>query len=344
MNLKSFVLCGIMLPCAMAILACSDSETSNPIANGPTGAFVGVKYHMTLDEANQNFLLNRTYNQDVCIRQNEQYEFTTIVGSSYAERDYAFIGDTLVTFNKKYQEDYGEVFVGGTNGQIRNKWRLMNECRFIPENNSIKCATAEELGSKALHTITYYEFTQDTLYSSVMDLNGKVLDPESQNKDEYDDFTDSYYMQNNMYVVVAVHEGTVLDGFNHPEELFFGSDVDDYAQRNGIVINSRTKNYISFTYKSQTFEMEFTKALKLFNGNGSHVEIDATFKSDNGTCRLNYMSEDKVTSDVCKAENASWLEFYPEPSNGNLSYDKATRYHIGNATEFKKCIESLVKK
>ena len=157
MNLKSFVLCGIMLPCAMAILACSDSETSNPIANGPTGAFVGVKYHMTLDEANQNFLLNRTYNQDVCIRQNEQYEFTTIVGSSYAERDYAFIGDTLVTFNKKYQEDYGEVFVGGTNGQIRNKWRLMNECRFIPESNSIKCATAEELGSKALHTITYYE-------------------------------------------------------------------------------------------------------------------------------------------------------------------------------------------
>jgi hypothetical protein len=151
-------------------------------------------------------------------------------------------------------------------------------------------------------------------------------------------------METNMYVIIAKHEGTALGGFDYPEELFYTADVEGYARSMDVVINSRDKNHISFTYKGQTFEMTFIKALKTGYEHGIRVEVSATFQSDNGSCALDYMSDENMTSDVCKAENADFMKFTSEyDGDGNFLFDRATEYRIGNSSEFKACIESLVK-
>jgi len=344
MKFKSFLMMGMLIPCAMAIVACGDDSGSNPSVNGSNGNFVGAKYSLILDEANQHFLIHGNYDIGACIRNEEKYEFAMVVDSTHIERDYAFIGDTLVTFRKKYMEDYGQVFVGGTNGQIKNKWKALNECVYIPESNSIKCADANKIASGTWQINTYYEFTQDAVFISGTDLSGNVIDPKAPLKYEFDDFTNSYYMETNMYVIIAKHEGTALGGFDYPEELFYTADVEGYARSMDVVINSRDKNHISFTYKGQTFEMTFTKALKTGYEHGIRVEVSATFQSDNGSCALDYMSDENMTSDVCKAENADFMKFNSEyDGDGNFLFDRATEYRIGNSSEFKACIESLVK-
>lgn len=343
MKKKMFNIIGLFV-CMMAILACSDSESSNPSAS-PNG-FVGFRMPMALDEANQSYLALQIRDKDVCIQKDESLEFATVKDTSRINGDYAFIGDTLVTFNKKDMDSYGGVFVGGKNGQIKSKWKMINSCRYIPKTNSIKCLDQSQLSARENSMIAYYEYTQDSLFVSFTDLNGKEIDPYAMIKDEFDDYTNSYYMETNMYVVIATYEGVGLGGFDYPEETFYGgADIEKYASTSNVVINSRDKNRISFTVNGQTFEMEFTKAFHASSLFREYGEVSAVMKSDNGTCTLDYVFDSQVTPEICRDENRELMKFNTEYNlNGDTSNYGTDEYHMGNATEFKECIERLVKK
>ena len=330
---------------SVVILACSGGDESNPVSNNSRENFVGVKYPLVLDEANQKFSTYEVSRHDVCKVDDDKYEFVTMVDTQHIERDYDFRGDTLVIFYSDGDvRKYGQIFVGGKNGQIKNKWKKIN-CEYIQESNSLDCSGKKNLSNWQKNTITYFEFTQDTIFASVTDLSGKVIDMYAPTENEYDDYTRSYYMEMIFNIIVKTNENVGLAGFDAPWTVFdeYGS-FEWYVQNNNVVINSRDKKHISFVIDGQNFEVEFTKAKDLQYNRGSYTEVGATLKSDNGVCVLDYMSDPKMTPEICKAENAKLMDFATTyNSKDSLLYYGADSYHIGNAGEFRDCIVNLVK-
>lgn len=339
LSLASLLFCSVML-------ACSEGGESNPVADNSRENFVGVKYPLVLDEANQKFSVFEKSRHDVCEVDGEKYEFVTIVDSLLIEREYGFRGDTLVIFySDEDVRTYGQIFVGGKNGQIKNKWKMIN-CEYVQESNSLDCSDTKKLSSRQKNTITYFEFTQDTVFASVTDLNGNAIDINAPTEDEYDDYTGSSFMEKIFYLIIYTNEGVGVSGnIISPGSAFWESEsFDAYVQKKNVVINNRDKTHISFVISGQNFEVEFTKAKRLQYNGGSYVEVGATLKSDNGTCVLDYMSDSKMTPEICKAENAGLMDLSSTyNSKDSLLYYGADSYHIGNAGEFSDCIVNLVK-
>ena len=335
--MKFLGLAGLL--CCATMLACSESNESNPVSNNSRENFVGVKYPLVLDEANRKFSTFEVHSHDVCKVDDDKYEFVTMVDTQHIERDYDFRGDTLVIFyNDGESRKYGQVFVDGKNGQIKNKWKKTN-CEYVQESNLIECRDASELNGWLKNTITYFDFTQDTLFASVTDLNGKPIDMYAPTEDEYDDYTGSSFMED-IFDVIITSQYEVF-----PWTVFWENEnFEAYVQHNNVVISSRDKKHISFVISGQNFEVEFTKAKRLQYNRGSYVEVGATLKSDNGVCVLDYMSDSKMTPEICKAENAGLMDLASTyNSKDSLLYYGADSYYIGNAGEFRDCIVNLVK-
>lgn len=341
--MKFLGLAGLL--CCATMLACSESNESNPVSNNSRENFVGVKYPLILDEANRKFSTFEVSRHDVCKVDDDKYEFVTMVDTQHIERDYDFRGDTLVIFyNDGESRKYGQVFVDGKNGQIKNKWKKTN-CEYVQESNSIDCRESKELSGRLKNTITYFDFTQDTLFASVIDLNGKPIDMYAPTEDDYDDYTESDYMETIFEIIVKTNQHVGLMGYSSPWTVFWKNEYfEAYVQHNNVVISSRDKKHISFVISGQNFEVEFTKAKRLQYNRGSYVEVGATLKSDNGVCVLDYMSDSKMTQEICKAENAGLMDLASTyNSKDSLLYYGADSYYIGNAGEFRDCIVNLVK-
>ena len=335
--MKFLGLAGLL--CCATMLACSESNESNPVSNNSRENFVGIKYPLILDEANRKFSTYEVHSYDVCKVDDDKYEFVTMVDTQHIERVYDFRGDTLVIFySDEDVRTYGQIFVGGKNGQIKNKWKMIN-CKYVQESNSLDCRDASELNGWLKNTITYFDFTQDTLFASVTDLNGNAIDIYAPTEDEYDDYTGSSFMED-IFDVIITSQYEVF-----PWTAFWKSEnFEAYVQHNNVVINSKDKTHISFVIRGQNFEVEFTKAKRLQYNRGSYVEVGATLKSDNGTCVLDYMSDSKMTPEICKAENAGLMDLASTyNSKDSLLYYGADSYYIGNAGEFRDCIVNLVK-
>ena len=335
--MKFLSLVGLL--CCSIMLACSESGESNPVSDNSRENFVGVKIPLVLDEANQRFSVYEESHRDVCVVDGEKFTFETLANSRYFEREYGFRGDTLVIFyTDEDVRTYGQIFIGGKNGQIKNKWKMIN-CEYVQESNSLDCSDTKELSSRQKNTITYFEFTQDTLFASMTDLNGKPLDVYAPTEDEYDDYTGSSFMED-IFDVIITSQYEVF-----PWTAFWKSEnFEAHAQKRNVVINSKDKTHISFVINGQNFEVEFTKAKRLQYNRGSYTEVGATLKSGNGVCVLDYMSDPNMTPEICKAENADLMDLYSTyNSNDSLLYYGADSYHIGNAAEFRDCIVNLVK-
>lgn len=335
--MKFLGLAGLL--CCATMLACSESNESNPVSNNSRENFVGIKYPLILDEANRKFSTYEVHSYDVCKVDDDKYEFVTMVDTQHIERVYDFRGDTLVIFySDEDVRTYGQIFVGGKNGQIKNKWKMIN-CKYIQESNSLDCRDASELNGWLKNTITYFDFTQDTLFASVIDLNGKPIDMYTPTEDDYDDYTESSFMED-IFDVIITSQYEVF-----PWTAFWKSEnFEANAQKRNVVINSKDKTHISFVIRGQNFEVEFTKAKRLQYNRGSYVEVGATLKSDNGTCVLDCMSDPQMTPEICKAENAGLMDLASTyNSKDSLLYYGADSYYIGNAGEFRDCIVNLVK-
>ena len=335
--MKFLGLAGLL--CCAAMLACSESNESNPVSNNSRENFVGIKYPLILDEANRKLSTYEVHSHDVCKVDDDKYEFVTMVDTQHIERVYDFRGDTLVIFySDEDVRTYGQIFVGGKNGQIKNKWKMIN-CKYVQESNSLDCRDASELNGWLKNTITYFDFTQDTLFASVTDLNGNAIDIYAPTEDEYDDYTGSSFMED-IFDVIITSQYEVFPG----TAFWKSENFEAYVQHNNVVINSKDKTHISFVIRGQNFEVEFTKAKRLQYTSGSYVEVGATLKSDNGVCVLDYMSDSKMTPEICKAENAGLMDLYSTyNSKDSLLYYGADSEYIGNAGEFRDCIVNLVK-
>lgn len=346
MKFKSLLITGMLIPCVMAIVACGDGSDSNPLTNGSNGNFVGLKFPIVLDESLHKFSISEESRHDACVVDSGKYTFETMTDTHRLEREYGFRGDTLVIFYSDGDvRTYGQIFVGGKNGQIKNKWRMIN-CEYVQESNSLNCSNTSRLSSRLKNTITYYDFTQDTLFTSTTDLNGNAIDVYAPIEDEYDDYTRSSFMEEIFEIIVHTNEGIGLSGYVvSPWTAFWESEgFDAYVQKRNIVINSTDKTHVLFVIGGQNFEIEFTKAKRLQYNRGSYIEVGATLKSGNGVCVLDYMSDFKMTPEICKAENANLMNLsYTYDSNDSLLYYGSDNYHIGNTAEFRDCIINLVK-
>ena len=341
--MKFLSLVGLL--CCSIMLACSESGESNPVSDNSRENFVGIKYPLVLNEGKKRFSTYEVLSHDVCIVDSGKYTFKKMVDLQHIEREYVFRGDTLVIFyGNANTRVYGQIFIGGKKGLIKNKWKQIN-CEFVQESNTLDCDNTEKISGKLKNTITYFDFTQDTLFASITDLNGNPIDAYAPIVVEYDDYTGSSYMEMIFEIIVLTNNGVELAGFNSPWTAFLQNDnFEARAQNRNVVVKSRDKTHISFVIDEQNFEVEFTKAKRLDYRHGSYVEVGATLKSDNGVCVLDYVSDPNMTPEICKAENADLMEFSSTYNSKDLLwYYVADSYHIGNAAEFRDCIVNLVK-
>ena len=76
MNIKSFILYGMMLPCAMAIFACGDNGDTDPLGSNNIGEnFIGEKDPIVLNEANHAMTIYNFKSENRCVVEGDKYEF-----------------------------------------------------------------------------------------------------------------------------------------------------------------------------------------------------------------------------------------------------------------------------
>lgn len=355
MNLKLLIIYGMMLPCAMAILACSDNGENNPLNVNNVGEnFIGEKDPIVLDEAGRTMTIYRFKSENRCVvdEDNDKYEFVVHKDTSEVYREYKFFGDTLVLLYKDEEDTYGQVLVGGKNGQIKNKWKL-TACDYIHENNSVNCSGLTNTDEAIKESTVYFDFTQDTLYISRIDAKGNAIDIHAPEKDDfYDDYTGSRYMSS---IFGSEAEAIEFPGFDFVSYSYpwpwwdvFNScncDIENDALQKNIAVTNRDKNKISFIANGKNFEMEFTHVLYLSYSRGSRAELDVTLKTNDGVCTLNYVHDPNMIPEVCNAENSSSLElatYYG--GNDTVLFYGAKEYHIGDEKAFRDCIVNLVRR
>lgn len=343
MNFKLGLLCGIVVPCSMAILACGNDCSSNASAsdNGVGSGFIGEKIPIVLDEANRSITAYSTRKENRCVVENESYEFVTETQTSQSQRNYTFVGDTLVLLYSDEGHTYGQVYVGGKSDQVKSKWKL-STCHYA--DDSIDCSDAADANLTDGSSF-YYTFTQDTLYISRIDAQGNAIDIYAPDVDDYDDYAGSEFVQEVFMHLESYVSGNTLAPWSAFEKPWYGDgriDIDSIALKMNVTIVSRDKNHISFVYDGASYELNFTHAFHQWYNSGSRVELDVTLTSDKGNCSLSYIGDVIDSPEICSAEHAQDLElatFYS--NNDSLLFYGAKDYHVGNHEEFISCLHKL---
>ena len=354
MNIKSFILYGMMLPCAMAILACGDNGDTDPLGSNNIGEnFIGEKDPIVLNEANHAMTIYNFKSENRCVVEGDKYEFVVHKDTSQVYREYKFLGDTLVLLYKDGDHTYGQVLVGGKNGQIKSKWKL-TACHYVHESNSVDCSGLTNTDEVIKGSIVYFDFTQDTLYISRIDAKGKAIDINTPEVDDYDDYTASRYMSIIFQSIDAVlqfsdwYGGLAFYSYPWPWSdvfSFCNCDIEKDALQRNITVTSRDKNKISFIANNKNVEMEFTHALHLLYNRGQRAEIDVSLKTDDGVCTLNYVHDPNMIPEVCNAENSSSLEIATYLNRDDtVIFNGAKDYHIGDEEKFRSCVVGLIRR
>lgn len=356
MNLKSLILYGMLIPFATVFFACGDNGESNPSGSNNIGEnFVGEKDPIVLNETNHTMTIYSFRSENRCVvdEDNDKYEFVVHKDTSQVYREYKFLGDTLVIlYNKDGEGTYGQVLVGGKNGQIKNKWKL-TACQYIYESNSVDCSGLANPDEVIKGSTVYFDITQDTVYISRIDSRGNAIEIDAPEVDDYDDYTGSTFVQGLFEFMNYAHKGIGVAGNSPAPWGAFRTtwsdvgecDIGCVALKKNVTILSRDKKRMSFNFKDVNYELNFSHALKLWYSRGSRTEVSLTLKSDKGECALEYMSDVIQSPEICSAENRGYLDLATYLGNNNtILFYGAKDYHIGNNDEFRQCVVNLVRR
>jgi len=353
MNLKSLILYGMLIPFATSFFACGDNGEINPSGSNNIGEnFVGEKDPIVLNETNHAMTIYNFKSENRCVVEGDKYEFVVHKDTSQVYREYKFLGDTLVLLYKDGDHTYGQVLVGGKNGQIKNKWKVTS-CHYIHERNSVDCSGLANPDEVIKGSTVYFDITQDTLFISRIDSKGNAIDINAPEVDDYDDYTGSTFVQDLFEFMDYAYKGvSVVGNLPAPWGAFrtTWSDVGEcniecVALKKDVTIVSRDKSHMSFNFKGVNYELNFSHALHWLYSRGSRAEVSLSLKSDKGECALEYLSDVIQSPEICSAENAGYLDLYTYySSNDSLLFYGAKDYHIGNHDEFRSCVVGLVRR
>ena len=245
---------------------------------------------------------------------------------------YEFHGDTLVTYdyNEDYTDDIGDLFIGGTSGNIYGTWNALG-CVYYRETSITDC------------DIKTYHYTSVSINFSpeIFTRTAKINIDRLYETIKESDIMSTFFMYD---VYRVLHKG---NGYIEASDIYYKSssptDLQTVIKNNEVTILSNSNMNQTFTIGSKTFTVSVLKIEQPII-DLEHNMIDTYFSvavtDGQTTCQLDYTRKN-VTQDLCKAE---YKKFFFTQSvkdiNGN-EYTQARTQDISNEEEFNTCVKSI---
>lgn len=307
------------------LVACGSDSSSGTSGSESSGKMTA---NASVDETARTITLYETVSRDLCIYDTTTGTFswnenaverndTTVVG-------YLFVGDTLVIYDTEYPEDYGAVYVGGTPGTIYGKWTMVDACHYDAEDSLIECDSSEiSIGASNMtvspnKVSTEYVFTDFSHYSKSFWV-GDIL--EGINDREFSIW----------------HGGVLVDG-----EAY---ELDDYAKKMGIELHEKSNSEVSFEYDGKNVDIRFSDVNRNYYNGYIEFSYAVSVAVGDSLCSISYAELSNITEDLCRDENADYLEVVPWWTSlvGDTDEPKEVDYVIASTTpdkDFEKCLTS----
>ena len=165
---------------AATFFACGDDSSSD---NGVGGGTVTETTSGTiiLNEENQTFTAVSKDQEDLCVKEGFDYSWKTVDwGDDSIKFKYEFVGDTLVLYRGSYYYDdeeeygygssYGQMYVGGSNGNLNGTWKS-TLCSYNAKEGSSCSKACKDVGGKLTEEeiAKYYEDMYSNMSFDEMD-------------------------------------------------------------------------------------------------------------------------------------------------------------------------------
>ena len=217
---------------------------------------------------------------------------------------YSFRNDTLqlsfIYEDQTTKELETVQYVGGASGELDGTWRL-TPCFYIDG--------------------VYY--CNNDAYDKFIKLDGNDVEFRSGDVANYD------YMNSDFVGDVF----RFLNGNNTImfEDVFY-SRTNNSPEKYGITVQEKTNKSIKFTHEGRVFDLKLD-----YVRYSDSVAVRLT--SNGTTCVGHYSKKNHVTPELCREENAPYLDFLAKDSDSDAH---ALRYKKDNISEFEKCINSII--
>jgi hypothetical protein len=225
------------------------------------------------------------------------------------------------------------VLVGGSANKLLGDWAFTT-CDY--KAGSISC------DNEPKSYTTHYVFEADSQFVYLTQADGSCIPAESLmpsdgTLDKDESYTDTYAMQHIYNSIISIKKGETHNISIFPSSFFL--------QNGGVIvpsevtISSQSKYAVTFTIGGQEFSAtigENTHRIQYYSD--SQSEVDLTLASGSANCHLHYFRDAKLTSEICKAENAPYFEL---DTNEKTGIEYVDSYKVDNINEFKACLITL---
>lgn len=301
----------------------SSSHSASPSASESASLSVDESKHILMTT-------NKKITEGFCVideDENFSWKSLKIYGGADSSK-YEFVGDTLVLYDiyDGEQDEYGEMMVGGTSGNIYGTWTYTG-CYFDPQRMNKICEN-DDATSNYTRTVTYSKGSVTTQLDFHLDNHAN------------DDFTNSRFMISlyfNLSGAVYAMAG---------EQIFDQIDVQEIIEAGNITIKDRSKKHETFELGDKTYTVNVKNADMFVQTTGYDaglVNYDVVVEVSDGSTVCNY--DYKILSmdgSLCKAANAEYFEEFDdvEDINGDV-YDVTFAYAKSSISDFRDCLKQI---
>ena len=218
---------------------------------------------------------------------------------------YNFRNDTLqlssIYEDKNTKELETVQFVGGTSGVLDGTWRSQ-PCFYLD----------------GVH------YCNNDAYEKFIKIDGDNVEFRAGDVPNYDYMNSDFVGQ--VFRFLSNKSSIMFD------DVFYSRTNNNRPEKYGITVQEKTNKSMKFTHEGRTFDLK----LDFVRYSDS---MAVTLSSNGTTCVGNYSRKKNVPPELCREENAPYMEFYAEDSDSDAH---ASRYQKDNRPEFEKCIQGIL--
>ena len=305
----------ICFACLIVFAGCSGFTEDTNTSSNEVGRFIDVqtafasarvtgmgKAHVDESKDSVTFVtevFGGCFRRDGTIFYNPDYYFADTNRLAYNFRN-----DTLqlssIYEDKNTKELETVQFVGGTSGVLDGTWRSQ-PCFYLD----------------GVH------YCNNDAYEKFIKIDGDNVEFRAGDLPNYD------YMNTNFVSDIF----RFLNGKSSIlfEDVFYSRSVNS-PEKYGITVQEKTNKSMKFTHEGRSFDLK----LDFVRYSDS---MAVTLSSNGTTCVGNYSRKKNVPPELCREENAPYMEFNAENWDSDAH---ASQYKKDNVQEFSKCIDSII--
>ena len=218
---------------------------------------------------------------------------------------YNFRNDTLqlsfIYEDEKTKELETAQYIGGTSGVLDGTWRL-TQCFYLD-------------GVYGCNNDAYEKFFK--LDGNNVEFRaGDVANYDYMNSDFVGDIFSFLYNKHSIMF----------------QDVFYSRTNNNRPEKYGITVQEKTNKSMKFTHEGRTFDLKLDFV--------RYSDSMAVTLSSNGTTCVGYYSKKKdIPPELCREENAPYMEFNAENSDSDAH---ASQYKKDNRSEFEQCIKGIL--